>query len=326
MTGSSDNEAIVIGAGVSGLTTAVVLAEAGIRTTVVSDRPPSDTTSAVAGASWGPYLAGHDDVLRWSALSRDTFTGLARDPDSGVRMVPGVEAYDDLDEAPQWARDVPGFRMCLPHEVPPGYTGGWRYTIPMVDMPRYLTHLERRLGDLGGTLRYGHAVTSWRDLEGVVVNCTGLGAEELADDDHMVPIRGQLVLVENPGITEFFQDNVAGNDLTCIFPHQDYVVLGGTSAPGERSLEWDEDEAAAITARCVAIEPRLAGARVVGRRVGLRPGRSAIRVERDPDDPRVIHNYGHGGSGVTLSWGCAQDVLRLLTGPVVAGPPRNVDR
>jgi D-amino-acid oxidase len=47
----------------------------------------------------------------------------------------------------------------------------------------------------------------------------------------------------------------------------------------------------------------------VGHRVGLRPVRPAVRLEREG---RVIHCYGQGGAGVTLSWGCAEEVRELV--------------
>jgi D-amino-acid oxidase len=42
--------------------------------------------------------------------------------------------------------------------------------------------------------------------------------------------------------------------------------------------------------------------------VGLRPGRTAVRLERMGN---IIHNYGHGGGGYTVAWGCASEVGRL---------------
>ncbi|HEY2792992.1 MAG TPA: FAD-dependent oxidoreductase, partial [Micromonosporaceae bacterium] len=72
--------------------------------------------------------------------------------------------------------------------------------------------------------------------------------------------------------------------------------------------------AAGIVARCAAIDPRLASARVLEHRVGLRPSRPSVRLEAVAQNGRtVIHNYGHGGSGVTLSWGCADDVVARAT-------------
>ncbi len=47
---------------------------------------------------------------------------------------------------------------------------------------------------------------------------------------------------------------------------------------------------------------------------GLRPVRAEVALKRERLDARhyVIHNYGHGGGGVTLSWGCAQEVVSLV--------------
>ena len=54
--------------------------------------------------------------------------------------------------------------------------------------------------------------------------------------------------------------------------------------------------------------------------VGLRPGRTSLRLEREDmqlgeaggHETVVVHNYGHGGSGLTLAWGCAGDVVRII--------------
>jgi D-amino-acid oxidase len=84
------------------------------------------------------------------------------------------------------------------------------------------------------------------------------------------------------------------------------MILGGVAQPGEWNREPNPATAAAIVARCVEVEPRIRDARIIGHRVGLRPTRPYIRVEEQQlGGARVIHNYGHGGAGVTLSWGCA---------------------
>ena len=69
-----------------------------------------------------------------------------------------------------------------------------------------------------------------------------------------------------------------------------------------------------VIALCSACGTRLAGADVLEHNVGLRPGRPEIRLEIEyaVQGPPLVHNYGHGGSGVTLSWGCAEETLRLV--------------
>jgi D-amino-acid oxidase len=57
----------------------------------------------------------------------------------------------------------------------------------------------------------------------------------------------------------------------------------------------------------------VAKAKVIGHLVGLRPRRPAVRLELERRDGKaIIHNYGHGGAGISLSWGCAQEVVELV--------------
>jgi D-amino-acid oxidase len=146
-----------------------------------------------------------------------------------------------------------------------------------------------------------------------VVNCAGLGAAALAGDDDMVPVRGQVVVVErSPGSDEWLLDQSDEQALTYVVPRQQTVVLGGTAEVGSTDLRPDPATADAIRRRCAGLVPALAEARVVEHRVGLRPGRSAVRLEAERRSQGVVvHCYGHGGAGVTLSWGCAAEVARL---------------
>lgn len=88
---------VVLGAGVSGLTTAVCLAEAGHRVEVWSPLPPEETTSVVASAMWGPsFQQPLDRTLAWTKTSLAVFAELAQDPDTGVRMATVVTAGDQM--------------------------------------------------------------------------------------------------------------------------------------------------------------------------------------------------------------------------------------
>jgi D-amino-acid oxidase len=94
------------------------------------------------------------------------------------------------------------------------------------------------------------------------------------------------------------------------------VVLGGTFQEGDWDLTPDRATRDAILARCVALVPELAGAPIVGEKVGLRPSRhGGPRVETERTRAgTIVHAYGHGGAGMTLSWGCADEVTALALG------------
>lgn len=309
------NETVIIGAGVSGLTTAICLAEAGMRVAILAERPPLQTTSACAGASWGPYLASDARILRWSGVSLTGFKEIAAaHPESGVHLADGIEAADFPLDVPDWARTVDHFQPCAKWELPVGYVNGWRYRIPLIDMPRYLGYLEHRASEAGVEIEIGtvHSLLDVADRARVVINCTGLGAQALLDDKELQPSRGQIVVAMNPGVTEFFQDWSESSDPTYIYPHGDRVVLGGSTHLEALDVTPSEQVTEEIIERCTRIEPRLAGVEIVGARVGIRPLRSKVRLEMERvDGTTIIHNYGHGGSGVTLSWGCARDATEL---------------
>jgi len=155
-------------------------------------------------------------------------------------------------------------------------------------------------------------VRSLAEVDGLVVNCTGLAARRLAGDDAVVPVRGQVVHVR-PRDGAAIPCICDEDELTYVLPRADVCVLGGTSAEGDDDVRVRESETADIVARCTRLVPELEGAAVVGAHVGLRPlRRGGPRVERVGD---VIHCYGHGGAGLTLSWGCAAEVVALAAQP-----------
>jgi D-amino-acid oxidase len=238
------------------------------------------------------------------------------DQTAGVRLTDGLEAAVAFVEPPNWATTVSGFRLCALEELPAGYITGWRYTIPIVDMPTYLGYLQRRLAAAGTTVEIVtvSTFTELAEVAPVVVNCAGMGAARLVPDPDLHPTRGLLVVVDNPGIECFFQEHDEAEELTYIFPQGNHLVLGGTAVPGYGRADHDPEVAEGILARCTRIEPRLAGVHVREHRVGFRPTREHVRVEWGSyDGQHVFHNYGHGGAGVTLSWGCAQEVVNRVT-------------
>ena len=307
-------EVVVIGCGVIGLSTAVLLREAGLDARIVAAEPPEGSTSSVAAAIWYPYKAYPErDVLRWGRRTFEVLRELAAAPETGVRMREGVELRRGRAGDPWWAEAVPGVRRCAGEELPPGYSEGHAFVVPVAEMPVYLRYLRGRFAAAGGTVERRVVVRpdEFADEASVVVNCAGLGARGLVGDGSMAPIRGQVVRVRNPGLDRFFLDEDDPEGVTYIVPRSRDCVLGGTADEGEWGTEPDPGTASAILRRCSALEPRLAGAEVLGHGVGLRPGRPEVRLGLEAGDGLpLVHNYGHGGSGVTLSRGCVEEALR----------------
>jgi D-amino-acid oxidase len=312
---------LVIGAGVSGLSTAIRLLEAGADVLVRTAAPPLGTTSAVAGAMIGPVLADPadpaDPAAAWLTESDAVFRGLTADPRTGVAMRTGrLLSAPALGRAvPAGAADVPGFRALTAADLPDGFSAGFRAELPMVDMPVYLGWLTDRVAALGGRIELAPVLDLDRATAtaDVVVNCAGSAAGELAGDVEMTPVRGQHVLVDAPSLTDFVYElggsGPAGpGEWVGVMPHGRRVVLGGVAQYGSTSLVPDPAVTAGILRRCTAAVPELRGAPVIGVEVGIRPRRTSARVEREGE---VVHNYGHGGNGVMLSWGCAAAAARL---------------
>jgi len=305
---------IVVGAGVIGLSSALRLADHGHDVAVLARDLPAETTSAVAAAIWHPYLAlPRDAVSRWSATAYTELSRLAsEEAGCGVAVRWGTELVRGPVTTPWWRDAVP--RLDPLTTVPEGYDGGWRLPLPVADMSVYLPWLAGRLAALRVTI-----TRSWLPAlpppspEVAVVNCSGLASRALAGDDSVTPIRGQVVLVEQVGLEEWTLADSGQSDPTYVVPRQKVIVVGGTAEDGAYEPRPEPASADAILARARALVPELARASVVGHRVGLRPTRPTVRLEAERvGDGTLVHCYGHGGAGVTMSWGCADDVAALV--------------
>ena len=310
---------VVVGGGVSGLTCAVALLEAsggGAEVAVLTAGAPAGTVSAVAGAMVGPVFGSGDErSLAWERHSDTVFRKLAGDPATGVRLVRGrLLAAPELGPGlPPWVAGVPGYRAPLAGgQLPPGFVSGFAAELPFADMPAYLGWLAGRVQALGGSIEQ-RVVTRLGEIDAdVVVNCSGLGSRQLAGDDAVQPVWGQHVLVDAPSVDEFVFEGGASADAISVVPHRRGVLLGGVRRPGRNVLMPDQQIAAETIARAAVAIPELATAPVLGIEVGLRPGRPQVRLEaQQAGGLTVIHDYGHDGSGVFWSWGCAADVVAL---------------
>ncbi|GAA3618875.1 FAD-dependent oxidoreductase [Kineosporia mesophila] len=300
----------VIGAGVIGLSCAVRLAEAGHQVDVMAREMPLETTSAVAGGLWMPFLAEPADLVsRWSRATYQALTELSEDNDARVTGVVQRPGYIvGADTRPVFADGLPAVGLTHVNHPHPDHRNGWHLVVPVVDMTVHLPYLVRRLEAAGGTLT--RIALGALPARGVVINCTGLASRALAADSTVYPVRGQVLRVSNPGVGEWWADESDPDVLTYVLPQTRHIVVGGTAQVNDFETTPDPVIAERILERARKLVPALSRATVLSHRVGLRPARPSVRLETvHTAEGTTVHCYGHGGSGVTLAWGCADDVL-----------------
>ena len=311
----------VVGGGVVGLTSALELARAGHEVRCVRDQQVIDTVSAVAGGLWFPYhVEPRGRVIGWGRTALARFADLASDPASGVALREGMIVERGRAER-WWTQSLPSWREGGEAELPAGATGGVVATLPLVTMPIFLPWLENRCAERGVVLEHAR-VDSLDDLDAeVVVVAAGLRSGALVGDASGTPSRGQVALLENPGITRWLVDDDHPDGMLYVLPHPGWVVCGGTDVSGSWDTEPDPAVHEAIVRRARSAVPELAEAGVLGSRVGLRPVAAAVSLAAsEVAGRRVVTNHGHGGAGVTLSWGCAAEVVRLVAGDAPLSP------
>ena len=114
------------------------------------------------------------------------------------------------------------------------------------------------------------------------------------------------------GLTRF-SGSEAGEWPTHVFPRQNDIIVGGTYEVGVEEIDATEEIDNEIIDRATRMEPAIAGTKRIGAKSGFRPSRPTVRLEAETFEGKtIVHNYGHGGGGVTLSWGCANDVAQLV--------------
>lgn len=321
----------VIGTGVVGLASAIRLRQdlnADVSVYFRDDLP--STTSSRAGAVFTPFDGGSNKPWILESLAR--FRDLAQTtPSSGVSIATALEYVAPSQPFPHWPALVGDVQPLPPLES----TGpGFRVNVPFIDMTIYLPWLKAHAQNLGITFIH-RGFTSLADLRSLrvdlIVNCAGLGARELVPDPFVRPMRGQLLHVEN---TLNLSQAIAAADLlggvTYIYPFRTHIVLGGTYEPDISLCQTEPTTIEHILSRCKALlratghpDWQRLGERPIRTVAGLRPARiidnrcETVRLELEPapatshTGPAIIHNYGHGRAGVTLSWGTAANVLEL---------------
>jgi D-amino-acid oxidase len=306
----------VIGCGVIGLTSAIRLQQRGFNVTIIARDLPPHTTSDVAAAFWFPYKAmPKNRVLPWAATTRLEYEKNGN-AEFGISLTPAMSLYRVPTPEPWWTACITSRRLSA-SELPAGYVDGFLQTVPLVETSRYIPHLLTRFRSAGGKIeqRTLQSLSEVPQEFKLIVNCSGVWAGKLVNDERVFPIRGQIVRVQKSSSgmnsTIIFDEAVP----TYIVPRSGDCIFGGTADAGNWSLEPGTEIARDILQRCKPLtqfEPA-----ILEHKVGLRPGRDEVRLELENFSGRpVIHNYGHGGAGFTLCWGCADEVAGIANNEI----------
>ena len=321
-----DRNVAIIGAGVSGLTCGVVFAECGYRTAIFAKDIGQQTTSSVAAAVWFPYhVEPAERVIPLALETYQVLLDLTRFPESGVSMLESRQFLRRGEiEIPDWAiplgaEPIPvATALCAVEDRPQAdgyrFMSGFSLPTPLMDATIYLDYLAARFRKAAGEVHANMRLEKLEDADSksdLVINCAGIGARELLQDLNLEPRRGQVAIV--PKIEGLSCAIVCDDEpLMYAIPRTNDCVFGGTNELSD-DLAADPATTSRIVAECSHVL-NIGKPTVRAERVGLRPfRRSGVRLERDRlrDGRPVIHNYGHGGAGFTLSWGCAREVLDL---------------
>jgi D-amino-acid oxidase len=322
----SKGRVAIIGAGVSGLTCGIVLQERGYDVELKADKDTGDTTSAVASAIWYPYHVGDEadedakaakaDVDKWARTSYRRLQSLIGLSDSGVSMIEFRFESRNYIPLPNW--EVPRPRRLLQKDLAAGYRSGYAVDVPVMETPPYLRYLREWFGI--DRIKSQVKVEQLGDVDPnfkVIVNCCGIDGPRFSKTDPSIMKPGRGVIVYGKSSLEYAfldTDDEKEGKLTYIVPRRqngDCVFGGSDDLITNWNLDVTDKEKNAIIERCRQIDPSLT---TTEPRAGLRPLRAkGVRLGREEIDGRtVIHNYGHGGAGLTLSWGCALDVADLV--------------
>jgi D-amino-acid oxidase len=358
-----EKRALIIGCGVSALSSALLLQQQGIAVTIIAEAKTRETTSAVAGALWElpPAVCGYPQNMTNEAIIRDRkrslvsyhkFLDLAKIEGTGVYLYPAnfyfkYEVTSDPIEKfkMEEARDKllnfrHDYQLLQENGINTnlGYNDAYSYLTPVVDTDVYLEWLFDKVTTEPSTKVIMQKVEgNICDLESsllerydadVIVNCAGLGASQLTGD-LVFPVRGGLIYVENNGkhfkkiqqvhCTSLLKFYDSDGTFIFILPRGDqHLVLGGIAEVNQQATNLTPENYPSyekILNLCQDFLPELKKAVIVKHqplKLGLRPFReTGVRIERE-EGKKIVHNYGHGGAGVLLSWGCAEEVVSLI--------------
>ncbi|CAF0943364.1 unnamed protein product [Adineta steineri] len=341
MSDSRSYRVIIVGGGIIGLTTACTLLKEyasldKLELTIIYETLSPDTTGDVSAGFWEPYGLNLDDerMLRWARYTYDIFMQeffSTKAAQAGISQMPGhvlksqnnqQTSENDDSAVPSFLPLVRHYRVLKDPEIRMfdhlGPVTGFVMSSVVTEVRRYLPQLQRFL-ECDPRVRFvKKKIQSFSELKSeadIIINCTGLGAKELTGDLNIRPARGQVIRVHAPWIKAMYYFETLNEGVGYIIPQSDTVVLGGTFQLDDWNKTPTEQDTRHIRRMCAKILPALEQIQDGNIQAGLRPYRDGgvrLEHERTVDEIDIVHCYGHSGAGVTLSWGCAKDVVEII--------------
>lgn len=303
----------IIGAGISGLSCAYFLSEKNYNITVFAKDFSPDITSNRAAAFWFPYHIRNDKRgINWCRRSYAFYEKLAEEKSTGISMKQLIKVLREgvVEEEPVWVEFMPpdACKIIPQEELEHGVFKAYDVLVPLIETQLFLPYLQNVLVEKNVVFKQ-KIISSFNELSSfdIIINCSALGARELCNDKTVIPVRGQVALIETDTSRPIYLDNEMP---LYIVPRKDAMIVGGTY---EENVFEEKTEPATIERilnTAYKTFPELKQQKVIGSWAGLRPYRSEVRVEHEAGT-NIIHNYGHGGSGFTLAFGCAEEVAHL---------------
>ncbi len=304
----------VVGSGIIGLSSAIILQENGFKVTIISREDLDKTLSSKVGAVWFPFeIHPKEKANRWANLSYERYQ-LEAKHENGVSFIPFMTAYNSESNT-EWTQTLPegAVRKAKTSELPKGVKMAFISKVPLAEPPLYLPYLFKLFIQNGGSFKK-HDIKDLDELsslDSLVVNCTGLGAKKLCEDDELYPMRGQILRCKKIDIP-CFADSTRKGALSYNLVRSEDCILGGTDYINDWNENPDEVDTQLILQRLKDVGLTSETPEILEEVVGLRPVRSEVRFEFDSAHPNVFHNYGHGGAGFTVAWGCAIELAEII--------------
>jgi D-amino-acid oxidase len=305
----------IIGAGISGMSTAFLLMNKGYTIAIYAKAFTPNITSNRAAAFWFPYHIRNDRRgIRWCQTSYEYYKKLAGQKETGISMHQLIKVLREgvEEEEPIWIDFMPegSYRLMNENELRPGISKGYDIIVPLIETQIFLPYLQNQLQQNGARF-IEKELANFNELSNhydLIINCSALGARKLCSDDEVIPVRGQVGLLSPRNQLPIYLDN---EKPLYIVPRKDAIIVGGTY---EEKVEKETTEPSTIQwilNNAYKVFPELKEQQFIGSWAGLRPYRPEVRVEHEKGT-NIIHNYGHGGSGFTLAFGCAEEVVSIV--------------